>query len=108
LAVPGVSLSYEGQGPGKHEKTVDCDRDARLQGSGRLEVGQVLVEVFDGKEDRIYDATFEGQFAFNETPLYGAAGTWTIRVDREGDDPLLGDEFDGRYEFALMCVVRVS
>jgi hypothetical protein len=102
LEVHTTSLSYDGNETGDHEKTGDCDQDGLFSGSGNIEDGRVHVELVDGKDNTVYDRTFDSDFSFASDAVAGQDGRWTVKADRQGND-LVGDQFKGSYSFTLTC-----
>ena len=97
-----ASLEYEGNESGTHEDSVDCDKDARLAGTGNVDDGTLEVTVTDGSGAMQFEKTYNAGVEADGERMSGASGQWTLTVTRAGDD-LVGDGFNGQYTFTLTC-----
>lgn len=97
-----ANLSYNGDSSGVHQDKASCNADGVLAGSGEIVDGQVTVQVRDGDGAVLLVRTYDGDFSLADTGLEGEGGTWTLSAQRSPND-VLGDGFDGRYDFFLNC-----
>lgn len=101
--VAEASLQFNGSGDGSQSDTGSCGSEATIHGSADVNDGVLSFTVTDGAGNERFSQEFTGTESVSKRTLPGDSGTWTLSVDREGDDTLGGDEFGGSYEFYLNC-----